>query len=117
MQESHRKLLPFHKFLKRLLLSASIGLGMIVVALFIGMGGYHHFEKMSWIDSFANASMILSGMGPFGPLATKGGKIFAGLYALFSGLSFILIIGTIIAPAVQRFLHKFHLDMDEQSKK
>jgi hypothetical protein len=38
---------------------------------------------MSWVDSFANASMILAGMGPLGSMNTQAGKIFAGFYALF----------------------------------
>jgi len=42
------------------------------------MAGYHWLEGMAWIDAFANAAMILSGMGP---LQTWGGKLFAGLYA------------------------------------
>ena len=80
------------------------------VALGIGMLGYHGFEGMSWIDSFANAAMILSGMGPFKELTTNSGKLFAGFYALFSGLFFIAVAGIVMAPAVHRFLHRFHLE-------
>jgi hypothetical protein len=80
----------------------------------MGMWGYHHFEGMLWVDAFANAAMILSGMGPLSPLATNAGKIFSGFYALFSGLLFILILGIIFAPFVHRFLHKFHLDIEEK---
>jgi hypothetical protein len=85
---------------------------LVAVALFIGMFGYHVYENMSWVDAFANASMILSGMGPLTTLVTTGGKLFAGFYALFSGLVFIVIIGVIFAPILHRFLHKFHLDED-----
>ena len=56
-------------------------------SLGIGMIGYHGFEKMPWVDAFVNAAMILSGMGPVATLQTDGGKIFAGCYALFSGIS------------------------------
>lgn len=118
MFEKRRSALsPFPIFLKRLMASLGIGLCLILLGLSIGMYGYHEFEKMSWIDAFANASMILSGMGPFGPLTTKAGKIFAGCYALFSGLTFIVIVATILAPIVHRFLHQFHLETDENSGK
>lgn len=106
-------LLPLRIFLRRLARNILAGVVFIVIALAIGMYGYHHFESMTWIDSFANASMILSGMGPFGPLKTFAGKIFAGCYALFSGLSFILIVGIVFAPIVRRFLHKFHLEIEK----
>ncbi len=71
---------------------------MVFLALGIGMLGYHGFEGMSWIDSFANAAMILSGMGPLTPLSTTSGKVFAGFYALFSGLVFIAVAGILRHP-------------------
>ena len=80
------------------------------------MLGYHFFEKMPWVDAFVNAAMILSGMGPMGALATTNGKIFAGCYALFSGLAFILIIGLIFAPILHRLFHRFHLENDDESE-
>src|SRR5580698_9888999 len=103
-------LLPRRAFFTRLAVSAGIGLLLVAVCLGIGMVGYHGFENLSWVDSFANAAMILSGMGPMATLQTNGGKIFAGCYALFSGLAFITIIGFVLAPITHRFLHKFHLD-------
>jgi hypothetical protein len=53
--------------------------------------------------------MILSGMGPLTNLQTDSGKLFAGLYASFSGLAFILIVGLMFGPVIHRFLHQFHL--------
>ena len=102
-------LLPREKFYIRLARSAAIGFLVILIALVIGMIGYRHFEHMSWVDSFVNAAMILSGMGPLTSLQTSSGKIFAGFYALFSGLAFIMVLGIVFAPVVHRFLHKFHL--------
>lgn len=117
MFEPHKDhLLPLKQFYVRILCSITIGFLMIMVALGIGMLGYHFFENMPWIDAFVNAAMILSGMGPLGELKTFGGKLFAGLYALFSGLMFILIIAIIFAPLIHRFFHKFHMDMDSGSK-
>jgi hypothetical protein len=109
-------LAPRRTFFMRLLHSIGLGLVAITLAQFIGMLGYHHFEKMSWVDAFVNSAMILSGMGPMGSLTTTAGKIFAGFYALFSGLMFILIIGLIFAPIFHRFFHKFHLDTGTDSK-
>jgi hypothetical protein len=109
-----KPLLPRRQYYLRLARSVSIGLTVIVFALGFGMVGYRAFEGMSWVDAFDNAAMILSGMGPVSSLQTEGGKIFAGCYALFSGLAFFAILGIIFAPAVHRFLHQFH---EEEAKR
>jgi len=109
-----KPLLPLPAFYWRMARSVGIGLLVIVLALGIGMFGYRSFEQMSWVDAFVNAAMILSGMGPISTLQTAGGKIFAGCYALFSGLAFIAILGIIFAPAVHRFLHRLHVDEAKQ---
>ncbi len=101
-------------FYQRLARSAAAALLVVAVALGIGMIGYRAFEPMSWVDAFVNAAMILSGMGPVASLQSDAGKIFAGCYALFSGLAFITSIGIIFAPAFHRFLHRFHV---EESKR
>ena len=103
-------LLPKRVFYARLTRSAVIGAAIILASLAIGMAGYHYFEKLPWIDAFTNASMILSGMGPLAPIQTKAGKLFAGCYALFSGIAFISSIGVVFAPIYHRFLHKFHIE-------
>ena len=103
-----KPLLPRRQFYARMTRSAAVALLVVAVALGIGMVGYRGFEPMSWVDAFVNAAMILSGMGPVSSLQTDAGKIFAGCYALFSGLAFITSIGIFIAPAFHRFLHKFH---------
>ena len=95
------------------LLAAALLIGLSLLA---GMAGYHYFESMSWIDAFINASMILSGMGPMGPLQTWGGKCFAGWYALYSGLALILVSGLILAPLLHRVMHRFHLDTEEDEE-
>jgi hypothetical protein len=56
-------------------------------------------------------------MGPVATLQTDAGKIFAGCYALFSGIALITILGIIFAPVVHRFLHKFHLEDEGRNKK
>jgi hypothetical protein len=105
-----KPLLPRRQFYARLARGAGIGLLLIALALGIGMIGYRTFEPMSWVDAFVNAAMILSGMGPVSSLQTDGGKIFAGCYALFSGLAFLTSLGIFFAPVYHRFLHKFHAE-------
>lgn len=90
---------------------------IVAGSLAIGMAGYMYFEGMSAVDAFANAAMILSGMGPLQPLFTNGGKIFAGLYALFSGLMIFVLAGLLLAPVYHRFLHRFHVEEEESDSK
>ena len=106
--------LPLPIFIRRLGRNLLIGLGIIAFSLILGMAGYRHYEGMSWVDAYINASMILSGMGPVTQLNTDAGKIFAGSYALFSGIIFLVVIAVIFAPLIHRFLHKFH--MEESNK-
>jgi hypothetical protein len=107
----HREdpLLPRPQYYRRLANFASMALGAVAVCLLAGMCGYRLFEHMSWTDAFVNAAMILSGMGPVSNLQSSGGKILAGLYALFSGLAFMVSLGILLAPVLHRFLHNFHL--------
>lgn len=103
-------LAPLDVFLFRLLRSGALALIITGGALAIGIVGYHVTEGLHWIDSFLNASMILGGMGPVNAIHTNAGKIFAGCYALFSGIIFLVAAGVLLAPVFHRFLHKFHLD-------
>jgi hypothetical protein len=109
-ESRHQPLLSRRAFAKRLVACFGAAVLFVGVSLFGGMVGYHYFEKMEWIDAFANASMILSGMGPLKPLDTWGGKLFAGHYALYSALAQIIAGGLILAPILHRVLHKFHLE-------
>ncbi len=106
---SQHNLIPIRRFLKRLTFNALIGMTIIAASLFLGMLGYRHFENFSWVDAYENAAMILSGMGPVTELKTDSGKIFAGSYALFSGIIFLGVIALILAPVIHRLLHRFHV--------
>jgi hypothetical protein len=118
MFEHHTKpLLPRKEYYQRIARNAVFGGLLIVIALGIGMIGYHGFEKLPWVDAFVNAAMILSGMGPVSTLQTDAGKNFAGCYALFSGVALITILGFFFAPVVHRFLHKFHLEDQGRAEK
>jgi hypothetical protein len=83
---------------------------LIFISLVLGMLGYHGFEHMKWIDAFDNAAMILSGMGPLSVPQSWWGKLFAGVYALYSGLVLIIATGMIVAPIFHRLMHRFHLE-------
>ena len=103
-------LAPLSIFAQRIAISLAIALGMIALALAIGIVGYHWLAGFGFVDSLLEAAMILGGMGPVNQLPTDGAKVFASLYALFSGLMFIGIMGVVLSPIVHRFLHKFHID-------
>jgi hypothetical protein len=111
MYERHNQPLISRKaFLKRLLTHSLLAFGLLALSLGIGVLGYHLFEKLSWLDALLNASMILGGMGPVNPIVTDGGKVFASLYALFSGVIFLVVAGLLVAPMAHRILHRMHLD-------
>ncbi len=90
---------------------------LVGLSLAVGMLGYRGFEGYSWTDAFMNASMILGGMGPVNPVITEPGKIFAGAYALYSGLAFLVLAGLLFAPIAHRVLHSFHYDADQEDQK
>jgi len=112
----HEKLAPVPVFIKRVLVSLGMALILIGIALSLGIAGYHWIAGFDWIDSLLEASMILGGMGPIKELSTPAAKIFASLYALFSGLVFIGIMGVVLAPIAHRMLHSFHLDEKDLKK-
>jgi hypothetical protein len=98
------------QFLIRMSNHLVAALGLLFVSLLLGITGYVIFEHLSLIDAFLNASMLLGGMGPVNIPVTTGGKIFAGFYALYSGLLFIVSAAIIFTPVLHRVLHRFHSD-------
>ncbi len=107
-------LLPRTVFLRRQAAHAGFSALLVGAALGLGVLGYHVLERLPWIDSLLNASMILGGMGPVDPVRSVGGKLFASFYALFSGLVFLAAAGVVFAPAFHRFLHRFHLGLEDE---
>ena len=104
------KLLPWEAFLWRLAKHAGLALAVVVFSLGAGMAGYVYFERLSWLDGFLNAAMLLGGMGPVDTPLTTGGKLFAGMYALYAGMVCLVVVGIVLSPVVHRGLHKFHLE-------
>jgi hypothetical protein len=117
MFEPRKKpLLPRRAFYARVARSLALAFAIVLMSLGIGMAGYHVFENLPWLDAFLNAAMILAGMGPVAAIQTTGGKLFAGCYALFSGLALITTVAVVFAPLFHRFLHRFHLDTDSRER-
>lgn len=114
----HRKdkLLSRSAFIVRIIWSVGIALGLVTVSLAMGTFGYHETLGLSWIDAVLNAAMILTGMGPVNQINTTSGKLFATFYALYSGVAFLSTAAVLFAPLVHRFLHKFHLDVEDKDK-
>ena len=104
----HQAPLSREKFARRLLGHFLVALGLIAGSLALGMFGYVVFEHLSWIDAFLNSSMLLGGMGPVNMPQTAAGKLFAGLYALYAGLAFIVTAALLFTPTLHRLLHRFH---------
>lgn len=109
-ERKHQPLLSKLQFYRRLLWHVGIAMVAAVVSLVIGMAGYMVTEHMSWVDAFLNVSMLLGGMGPVNPPQTTAGKLFAGVFALYAGLLFIVSAALVMTPAVHRVLHHFHLN-------
>ena len=112
-EHRNEPLIPRSAFVRRMALSTAGALGIVAFSLALGMAGYRFTEGMSWVDACVNSSMLLGGMGPVTELHTTAGKLFASFYALYCGLVLILAVGVIFAPLFHRFLHRFHLEVEE----
>jgi hypothetical protein len=88
---------------------------IIFISLFAGIAGYHYVAGLDWIDSLYNASMILTGMGPVTEMTTVSSKVFASVYALFSGIAFLSTVAVLFAPIVHRFMHIMHIEDDKDN--
>jgi hypothetical protein len=106
-------LAPRSIFIRRMLGSTGLALGLIVISLSVGIACYHFLAGLNFVDSLLEASMILGGMGPVNELHSDGAKIFASIYALYSGLLVLALMGIVLSPVVHRIMHKFHVDEDD----
>ena len=98
-------------FFRRLGAHFVAGSLFVLISLIAGMAGYEYFEGLAWRDAFLNAAMLLGGMGPVEAPKTPGGKIFAGMYALYAGLVFLIFAGVLLVPVLHRALHRFHWEI------
>ncbi len=91
-----------------------VGLSLMFISLGIGMGGFQFFADMNWEDSFLNAAMLLTGMGPVDEPTTAVGKIFAGVYALYSGIIFLSLVAIMVVPIIQKYMNHYAIDNHEE---
>ena len=112
----HRRMrpLPRRLFVLRMAGHFAVAALLVALSLFAGMWGYEHYEHLPWRDAFLNAAMLLGGMGPVDDPKTDPGKLFAGCYALYAGLVFLVVAGLLLAPVVHRVLHRLHWAADNE---
>lgn len=103
-------------FMRRLVRHGGFASMIIGVSILIGTFGYRILGQMSWIDSFLNACMILGGMGQVGDVKATSGKLFAGLFALYAGMIFLIVSAVVLTPIFHRVLHRFHWEADHSSR-
>ena len=108
-ERRHQPLLSRERFLQRVATHVGLAVAVLAVSLAGGMVGYHALEDLSWLDAFLNSAMLLGGMGPVNPPLTAAGKLFAGCYALYAGLVFIVTAALVVTPILHRVLHHFHV--------
>ena len=112
--EHNVKPLPSKKvFARHIAEAVGVSVVLLVISLGVGMVGYNRLGHLGWMDSFLNASMILTGMGPVNPMVTSAAKFFAGVYALFSGVIFLTMASIMMGPFLHRLLHVFHLNIKD----
>jgi hypothetical protein len=107
-EAKHHRPISRRHFVRRVVIHVGVASGLVIASLALGMVGYMHLERLSWRDAFLNSAMLLGGMGPVNAPQTPGGKLFAGVYALYAGLVFLVAVALAFAPVVHRLLHRFH---------
>jgi len=113
-ERRHDKLAPISIYVQRIVASLGLASLLILVGLSVGIIGYHFIAGFNFVDSLLEASMILGGMGPVRELPNDTAKVFASIYALFSGVIFIALMGIILSPIAHRVMHKFHIDEKDE---
>lgn len=113
-ENKNQKLISNVKFKSRVFTNVKWFMLLLCGALGIGMLGYHILGGFTWVDSFTEACMILGGMGPVKQMDNSAVKIFAGLYAIFSGVAFLSGVTLLISPFWHREIHRFHLADDAE---
>ena len=112
----HQMLLPRRQFLARVGVHLGMAAMLLAGSIVIGMAGYMATEHLGALDAFLNVAMLLGGMGPVNAPVTPAGKLFAGLFALYAGLVFIVCAAIVLTPVLHRLLHRFHLESHDRTK-
>ena len=113
LESKHEPPISRGEFARRLTRNVSLALSILIISLTIGMLGYHLAADLGWVDSFYNTCMILTGMGPAAEMKSDGAKIFASLYALYSGVAFLTSIAVVLVPVLHRIMHIFHFKVED----
>ena len=114
----HAPLATRRRFARRMAHHFAIGMLLIGGSLAIGILGYHYLEGMHWIDAYLNAAMLLGGMGPVAPeLTHDAAKLFAGVYALYSGIVVLAAASIMLAPILHRLVHRLHLEEEKTTQR
>lgn len=106
----NKNILPPGEFARRVLKYAIFSVLILIFSISLGILGYHYIAKLEWIDSFYNASMILTGMGPVNLLDSNAAKMFASFYALFSGVIFLSTVAVFFSPFAHRLMHVLNIE-------
>lgn len=109
-EDRHTPPLPRRRFVRRMADHVALAAVVVGVSLLVGMWGYEHYEHLPWRDAFLNTAMLLGGMGPVDPLRSNGGKVFAGIFALYAGMVFLVVAGLLLVPVIHRIAHLFHFE-------
>lgn len=109
-EDRHTPPLPPRRFVRRMADHVAVAAALVVVSLMVGMWGYEHYEHLPWRDAFLNTAMLLGGMGPVDPIYSNGGKVFAGIFALYAGVVFLVVAGLFLVPVIHRIAHVFHFE-------
>ncbi|HEY6162240.1 MAG TPA: hypothetical protein VI112_13490 [Bacteroidia bacterium] len=113
LESKHEPPLSRGQFARRITRNVLLAFAILFVSLSIGMIGYHFTDDLGWVDSFYNTCMILTGMGPAAEMKTDGAKLFASLYALYSGVAFLTSIAVVLVPVLHRIMHVFHFKVED----
>lgn len=112
LKPTHKKLPLKKHFYSKLFRNGLAAIIVLSFSLLIGISGYMYFFNLGFVDALYNASMILTGMGPVDKALSNAAKIFASIYAIYSGVAFLTSVAVLLAPIVHRFLHQFRIDVE-----
>lgn len=107
---------PAQRFFRHFVRNLVLGFAVLTLILLVGIWGSHHFQKLGWIDSFTNASMIVSGVGTLSNPETNPAKIFIALYSIFGGASFLLVSAVVFAPIIHWLFRQVRVEDREHFK-
>jgi hypothetical protein len=117
MYESYKEpMISRAEFLLRLFKHFLLTLVVLGAWLVVGVVGYGLLAHLDLVEAFLNAAMIAGGMGPVDVLTNDPAKIFAGVYAIISGVVIIGAAGVVLAPVLHRVLHKLHIDANDDAE-